>query len=205
MDRRQFLQAGVGAASSVRSSADSADGQAQSPAAPGIPRPTRSSRSRASWCSTRTRGICSGCGPPTRWPRPRSRWCAAACARPCRPYPGHIDPAQVAQELPAFVKRVRSHGLRVTQIKGPAITRRRPSRTPKRSSARRRRPACTHYSLGGYTYDLAKPLAPQLDAIKVRLDKFVRLNQKHKHHAGLRHRARRRRRSAASCSICCRS
>src|SRR6188508_3311575 len=37
------------------------------------------------------------------------------------PHPGHIDPAKVAQELPDFVKRVRSHGLTVTQIKGPAI------------------------------------------------------------------------------------
>ena len=34
--------------------------------------------------------------------------------------------------------------------------------------------------LGGYTYDLAKPLQPQLDAIKFKIDKFVRLNQKHK-------------------------
>src|SRR5262245_44713917 len=39
-----------------------------------------------------------------------------------QPRPGHVDPANVAQELPAFVKRVRGHGLRVTQIKGPAIT-----------------------------------------------------------------------------------
>jgi len=38
----------------------------------------------------------------------------------------------------------------------------------------------THYSLGGYTYDFAKPIAPQLDAIKLKLDKFVRLNQKHR-------------------------
>ena len=37
-------------------------------------------------------------------------------------YPGHIDPARVTQQLPAFVKAVRGHGLKVTQIKGPAIT-----------------------------------------------------------------------------------
>src|SRR5262249_54080368 len=39
---------------------------------------------------------------------------------------------------------------------------------------------CTHYSLGGYTYDFAKPPAPQLDAIKSRVEKIVPLNQKHR-------------------------
>src|SRR5512133_2311416 len=28
------------------------------------------------------------------------------------PYPGHINPARVTQELPAFVNRIKSHGLR---------------------------------------------------------------------------------------------
>src|SRR3954469_13137181 len=94
-------------------------------------------------------------------------------------YPGHIDPATVAQELPAFVKRVRGHGLRVTQIKGPAITN---AADPQVEAivATAAQNGITHYSLGGYTYDLAKPLQPQLDAIKFKIDKFVRLNQKHK-------------------------
>ena len=60
--------------------------------------------------------------------------CGGVCPT-VQPYPGHIDPARVAQELPAFVKRVRSHGLRVTQIKGPAITRR--HRAERRSDHRR--------------------------------------------------------------------
>ena len=102
-----------------------------------------------------------------------------ACACTSAPYPGHIDPAKVAQELPAFVKRVRSHGLRVTQIKGPAI-RTSPSRNAEAIIGAAAQAGLTHYSLGGYTYDLKKPLAPQLDAIKLRLEKFVRLNQKHK-------------------------
>jgi hypothetical protein len=93
--------------------------------------------------------------------------------------PGHIDPAQVAQELPAFVNRLRSHGLRVTQIKGPTIT------DPADAAVERivgtaAQNGITHYSLGGFTYDLTRPLPPQLDAIKLRLDKFVRLNQKHR-------------------------
>jgi xylose isomerase-like TIM barrel protein len=94
-------------------------------------------------------------------------------------YPGHIDPAKVATDLPAFVKRVRGHGLSVTQIKGPAI---RDVSEPNTETiiATAAQNGITHYALGGYTYDLAKPLAPQLDAIKFRLDKFVRLNQKHR-------------------------
>ena len=104
--------------------------------------------------------------------------CGGVCPT-VQAYPGHIDPAKVAQELPAFVKRVRSHGLSVTQIKGPAI---RDVTEPNTEAiiATAAQNGITHYSLGGYTYDLAKPLAPQLDAIKLRLDKFVRLNQKHR-------------------------
>ena len=62
----------------------------------------------------------------------------------------------------------------------------------------------THYSLGGYTYDLKKPLAPQLDAIKLRLERFVRFNEKHEDQARVPHGRRARTPSAASCSICCR-
>src|SRR5881628_3293397 len=33
-------------------------------------------------------------------------------------YPGHVDPSRVAQELPAFVKTMQKHGLRVKQVRG---------------------------------------------------------------------------------------
>jgi sugar phosphate isomerase/epimerase len=104
--------------------------------------------------------------------------CGGVCVT-VQPYPGHVDPANVAQQLPAFVKRVRSHGLRVTQIKGPAIS---DVTEPYTETivATAAQSGITHYSLGGYRYDLSKPLAPQLDAVKLRLDKFVRLNQKHR-------------------------
>jgi len=93
--------------------------------------------------------------------------------------PAHIDSAQVAEALPEFVKRVRAHGLRVTQIKAPAL---RTVTDPHAEAiiATAAQHGITHYSIGGYTYDLAKPLRPQLDTIKLRLDKFVRLNQKHR-------------------------
>src|SRR5438552_13710517 len=104
--------------------------------------------------------------------------CGGVCPT-VQSYPGHIDPARVVQDLPAFVTRVRSHGLRVTQVKGPAIT----DVTEPHAEAivgAAAQAGCTHYSLGGYTYDLARPIAPQLDAIKFRIEKFVRLNQKHR-------------------------
>lgn len=104
--------------------------------------------------------------------------CGGVCPT-VQPYPGHIDPSRVAQDLPPFVSRVRSHGLRVTQIKGPVIT---DVSEPHAEAiiGTAAQAGCTHYSLGGYTYDLALPLQPQLDAIKSRVEKFVRLNQKHK-------------------------
>ena len=93
-------------------------------------------------------------------------------------YPGHIDPAKVTQELPAFVNRIRSHGLRVTQFKGPEVSDVTAANVDAMVGAASQA-GLTHYQLGGYTYDLTKPLNPQLDAIKLRVEKFVRLNQKH--------------------------
>ena len=37
----------------------------------------------------------------------------------------------------------------------------------------------THYWLGTDNYDLTKPILPQLDAIKTKVEQFVKLNQKH--------------------------
>jgi sugar phosphate isomerase/epimerase len=104
--------------------------------------------------------------------------CGGVCVN-VQPYPGHVDPAKVAQELPAFANRVRSHGLRVTQIKGPAI---RDVTDPNAEAiiGAAAQAGITHYAFGGYTYELQKPLAPQLDAIKLRLEKFVRLNERHR-------------------------
>jgi hypothetical protein len=94
-------------------------------------------------------------------------------------YPGHIDPSNVTRELPAFVNRIRGHGLRVTQIKGPEVgDATEPNVEPMVGTAAQA--GLTHYQLGGYAYDLSKPLNPQLDAIKFRIEKFVRLNEKHK-------------------------
>jgi len=86
--------------------------------------------------------------------------------------------ARVAQQLPAFTKAIRNHGLRVTQIAGPAITDASQANAEAIIAAAAQA-GITHYSLGSYTYDLTRPLAPQIDGVKARLERFVRLNQKH--------------------------
>jgi len=104
--------------------------------------------------------------------------CGGVCITIGR-YPAHVDAARVAQELPAFAARLRADGLRVTQVAAPAIH---DVSEPNAEAiiGAVAQAGCTHYTLGGYTYDLTRPLPPQLDAIKTRLERFVRLNQKHK-------------------------
>jgi len=178
MHRRQFLRGGVGAALAGpwlgalgRAAADGGDPQAQPPAG-------ATPATRALVLDVHSRNL--------QWLRSPDEVADAAIeivaggvCPTVQPYPGHIDPAKAAQDLPAFVKRVRSHGLRVTQIKGPAIT---DVAEPHAETivATAAQNGITHYALGGYRYDVGKPLGPQLDAIKFKLEKFVRLNQKHR-------------------------
>ena len=104
--------------------------------------------------------------------------CGGVCLN-VGPYPAHIDPARVAQDLPAFVKAIRGQGLKVTQLRAAGLK----DTTDAGAEAiigTAAQAGLTHYSIGTYTYDLKKPLGPQIDAIKARLAKFVLLNQKHR-------------------------
>jgi sugar phosphate isomerase/epimerase len=179
MDRRQFLQAGLGATVLSPILTETTTAQAQSPTAAEILAAHKIVPvTRKLVLDAHSRNL--------HWLRSADEVAEAAIEMVCggvcptvQPYPGHVDPEKVAQQLPAFIKRVRSHGLRVTQIKGPAL---RDATEPnaERIIATAAQSGCTHYSIAGYTYDFGKPLAPQLEAIKVRIDRFVRLNQKHK-------------------------
>jgi hypothetical protein len=93
-------------------------------------------------------------------------------------YPGHIDPAKVATELPAFVKTMQKHSLRVRQIRGGNQT---DVTAPHVEAivATMGQVGATHYWMGTDNYDLSKPIVPQLDAIKLKVERFVKLNQKH--------------------------
>ncbi|HEX9369180.1 MAG TPA: hypothetical protein VF921_21295 [Vicinamibacterales bacterium] len=180
VDRRHFLQGSLGAALLGPLLAEAA-ARSQPPA----PRAAQSRPAAGAEPVTRKLGLDIH-SRSLHWLRSPDEVAEAAievvCGGVCptvQAYPGHIDPAKVGQELPAFVKRIRGHGLRVTQITGPAI---RDVAEPNTETiiGTAAQNGITHYSLGGYTYDLAKPLGPQLEAIKFRLDKFVRLNQKHR-------------------------
>jgi sugar phosphate isomerase/epimerase len=172
MDRRQFLQGSLGGALFGPLLADIAIAQGRTP-------------STAAAAGTR-KLVLDAHSKSLQWLRSADEVAQAAIEMTCggvcvtvQPYPGHVDPARVTQQLPAFATRVRSHGLRVTQIKGPAIT---DVAGPDAEAiiGAAAQAGCTHYSLGGYSYDLARPLAPQLDAIKFRIEKFVTLNRKHR-------------------------
>ena len=93
-------------------------------------------------------------------------------------YPGHVDPTKVAQELPAFVKTMQKHGLRVKQVRGGNAT---DVSAPNLEAmvGTMGQLGVTHYWIGTDNYDLTKPILPQLDAIKVKVAQFVKLNQKH--------------------------
>lgn len=179
MDRRQFLHGSLGAALVAPLLGTTASqGRGQAPAAPPRPAAPAPALPRKLVLDVHSRNL--------QWLRSADEVAEAAIEMTCggvcatvSPYPGHIDPAKVTQELPAFVKAVRARGLRITQIAGPAIT---DPADPvvERIVGTAAQNGITHYSLGGFTYDLSKPLQGQLDAIKMRIDKFVRLNQRHR-------------------------
>ena len=173
MKRREFLQGTLGATLAAPIVAELTSAQGRPPVV--VPAPVPVTRKLILDANSKS----------LQWLRTADEVAAAAIEMVCggvcptvTPYPGHINPARVAQELPAFVNRVRSHGLRVTQIKGPAIN---DPADPNVETivATAAQAGCTHYSLGGYTYDLTRPLQPQLDAIKTRIGRFVQLNRRH--------------------------
>lgn len=89
----------------------------------------------------------------------------------------HVDIAKVKTDLPAFVNTIRKHGLKVRQIRGGGQTA--VDANVEALVGTMGQLGVTHYWLGTDNYDLAKPIMPQLDAIKVKVERFVRLNEKH--------------------------
>jgi hypothetical protein len=125
MDRREFLHSGVMAtlAASVLGDVTLARARAdQPPGAPpqGAP-PAPAGGTQPATPPPPTRRLIMDCY--TRnvhWIRDPDQIAEAAIEMTCggvqptvQAYPGHIDPAKVATELPAFVKVMQKHGLRV--------------------------------------------------------------------------------------------
>src|SRR5688500_18434815 len=120
MDRREFLHAGVIATLATKVLGDTTLARAQAPAqgpaaAASVPAPRRLIM------DAYTRHL--------HWIRSADEIAEAAVELTCggvnptiQAYPGHIDPAKVTTELPAFVKTMQKHGLRVKQVRGGGQT-----------------------------------------------------------------------------------
>jgi sugar phosphate isomerase/epimerase len=175
VDRREFLHTGILAtvAASVMNDVSLARAQTAAPAqgagtAPAAPR----------------RLVMDAYSRHLHWLRTADEVAEAAIEMTCggvnptiQQYPGHIDPAKVTTELPAFVKTIQKHGLRVKQVRGGNQTQ--VDAGVETMVGTMGELGITHYWLGTDNYDLGKPIVPQLDAIKRKVERFVALNQKH--------------------------
>lgn len=94
-----------------------------------------------------------------------------------RPYPGHVDPAKVATDLPPFVKTLRSHGLDVAMITCPITDADSPNAEAILDTASSL--GIRHYWWGTFRYDQGKPVMQQLDELKPRVEKLAKLNEKY--------------------------
>ena len=95
-----------------------------------------------------------------------------------RPYPGHVDPEKVATDLPAFVNTIRRHGLQVVTITSPITDADSPNAEKILGTASQL--GITHYWWGTFRYDSTKPVMEQLEALKPRVEKLAKLNEKFK-------------------------
>lgn len=93
-------------------------------------------------------------------------------------FPGHVDPAKAKSDLPAFISALKQGGVStpiITTSIMDADSLNAEAILDAASSA-----GVTHYVWGGLTYDAGQPYQPQLDALKPRIEKLVKLNQKYK-------------------------
>jgi sugar phosphate isomerase/epimerase len=95
-----------------------------------------------------------------------------------RPYPGHVDPERVAQDLPPFVNTIRKHGLQVVTMTCPITDADSPRAEEMLQVASSL--GLTHYWWGTFRYEQGKPIMEQLDALKPRVAKLAALNEKYK-------------------------
>jgi len=175
MDRREFLQTSILATLASSVMTDVTLARAQTAAA---------GQGAATTPSTPRRLIMDAYSRHLHWLRSADEVAEAAIEMTCagvnptiQQHPGHIDPAKVTTELPAFVKTIEKHGLRVKQVRGGNQTQ--VDASVEAMVGTMGQLGITHYWLGTDNYDLSKPIVPQLDAIKRKVERFVALNQKH--------------------------
>jgi len=93
------------------------------------------------------------------------------------PYPGHIEPARVRTDLPPFVNGLKSGGVAVSAITCPIVDA--DSREAEAIIATASSVGIRYYSWGGLQYDESRPYQPQLDALKPRVARLAKLNEKY--------------------------
>lgn len=95
-----------------------------------------------------------------------------------RSYPGHVQPEKVKTDLPPFVKTLAQNNIKVTVLGADIVD----DQTPYVEEM-----LGTASSLGirfnwwrGFRFDYSKPYAPQIEALKPRLEKLVKIQERYR-------------------------
>ncbi|MDH4124713.1 MAG: sugar phosphate isomerase/epimerase [Gammaproteobacteria bacterium] len=89
----------------------------------------------------------------------------------------HVQQATLRSDLPVFVKAMRAGGIDVLAIRGGNQTD--VDADVERLVATMADLGISRYWLGTDRYDLSQPIMPQLDAIKRKVERFAKLNERH--------------------------
>jgi sugar phosphate isomerase/epimerase len=97
-----------------------------------------------------------------------------AIEAPVRPK-GHVEPGRVEEDLPKFVETLKTRGIEIPIIASGinAVT---PAQHTEQVLRTARSLGIRRYRMDWYSYDLTKPLWPQLDALKPRLRELTALS-----------------------------
>jgi sugar phosphate isomerase/epimerase len=93
------------------------------------------------------------------------------------PYPGHVDPAKVKTDLPPFVKGLTENGITVSAITCPITDADSPRAEAILGTASSL--GIRYYSWSGFRYDPSRTDQEALDALKPRVAKLAKLNEKY--------------------------
>ena len=172
MDRREILRMGaatIAAASFAKSAM--AQNAAPAAAAPAGPPPTKSGLTVYSrtlqWCRT-----------PAEVAKAMVDISLDHIDLTVQAYPGHVDPAKVKTDLPAFVNALKSSGITTNSITTSIVDADSANAEDIISTAAGL--GIQNYVWGGLKYDEGQPYQPQLDGLKARVQKLARLNEKYK-------------------------
>ena len=94
-----------------------------------------------------------------------------------RPYPGHVDPSRVAQDLPPLVNAIRKRGLQVVELTANIADADSPHAEEILRAASEL--GIKYYWWGTFRYERGQPVIEQLDALKPRVAKLAALNARH--------------------------